>query len=107
MLRPAVQGALLPGVTIESEFGGDDHFVAEWGEGFADEFLVREGAIDLGSVEKSDALFNGRTDDGDHFLFVPGRAVAKAHAHAAEAKGRDFEITVTKFAFLHCLSFFV
>ena len=93
VLGLAVEAALLAGVTIESEFGGDDHFVAEGSEGFADEFLVGEGAIDFSSVEERDALFDGRTDDGDHLLFVPGGAIAEAHAHTAEAEGGDFKIT--------------
>ena len=89
----AVEAALLAGVAVESEFGGDDHFVAEGSEGFADEFLVGEGAVDFGGVEEGDALFDGGADDGDHLLLVPGGAVAKAHAHAAEAEGGDFQIT--------------
>ena len=45
---------------------------AERREGFADEFLVRERAIDFGGVEERDALFDGRPDQGNHLLLVAG-----------------------------------
>ena len=69
VLRPAVQarpalhaaGVELR-VEVESELGGDDHLVAERGEGLADEFLVRERAVDLGGVEERDAELDGRPD---------------------------------------------
>ena len=94
--------ALLAGVTIESELGGDDHFAAERSEGFADEFLVGERAIDFGGVEERDALFDGRADEGDHLLFIPGGAIAEAHAHAARGRGQrlpDYFFQVCGFAF--------
>ena len=47
------------------------------------------------------AEVDGRPDDGDHLLFVSGRAVAKAHSHTAESKGRNLQVAISKFAFLH------
>jgi hypothetical protein len=40
-----------------------------------------------------------------HLLLVFGRAVGKAHAHAAEPDGRNFQIAFPQFALLGCLSF--
>ena len=41
------------GVESEPEFGGDDHLVAEGGEGLTHELLVHERAIYLGGVEET------------------------------------------------------
>ena len=94
VLGPAVQAPLLPvRVDVEAELGGDHHLVAERGERLADELLVRERAVDLGRVEEGDAALDGRPDEGDHLLLVGSRAVAVAHAHAAEPDGRDFQVS--------------
>ena len=60
VLRPAVQAwtplhaaGIELRVEVESEFRGDHDLPAERGEGFADEFLVRERTVDLGGIEKS------------------------------------------------------
>jgi hypothetical protein len=45
-------------------------------------------------------------DEGDHFFSVRKRSVRKTHPHAAEADGGDFKIAFSKFAFLHCFSFY-
>ena len=52
--------ASLPGlrVDLESELGRDHHLVAEGREGFADEFFVREWAVDFRGVEERDATFH-------------------------------------------------
>ena len=110
VLRPAVQARPAPaggrlGLEVEPELGGDHDLVAERGQGLAHELLVRERAVDLGGVEEGDAAFDGRPEQRDHLLLVLGRAVREAHAHAAEPDGRDFQVAVSEFAFLHCLSF--
>ena len=105
VLRPAVQAdpaRPAVGIELEPELGGDHHLLAERGEGFAHELLVRERAVDLGGVEERDAAFDGRPNQRDHLLLVRGRAVAEAHAHAAEPEGRDFQVALSKFALLHC-----
>ena len=56
----------------EPELGGDDDLVAERCEGFADEFLVDERAVDLGGVEEGDAALDRRPDQRDHLLPVAG-----------------------------------
>ena len=111
VLRPAVQArrTLHParigvGAKVEPEFGGDHHPVAEGSEGFAHEFFVQERAVDLGGVEECDAAFHGCPDQSGHLLLVFGRAVRKAHSHAAEPEGRNFQAALSKFALLHCFS---
>jgi hypothetical protein len=93
VLGLAVEAALLTGVAVETELRRNYDFVTERGEGLADKFLVDKGAVDFSGVEERDALFDGRADDGDHLLFIPGGAIAKAHAHAAQAEGGDFQLT--------------
>ena len=87
---------------VESKLGGDHHLVTEGSQRFTDEFFVRERAVDFGGIEECDAALNGRAEQRDHLRLVLGRTVRKAHAHAAEPDGRDFEIASSKFAFLHC-----
>ena len=101
--RLTVQTALLGAVTIEPEFGGDDHLSAKRSEGFAHKLFICERTIDLGGVEESHAVFDGRSNQGDHLLPISSRTIAKAHAHAAKTKGRDFQITFSEFALLHNL----
>ena len=105
VLRPAVQarrtGPIVAAAQIEPELRGDDHLLAERSERFADEFLVGERAVNLGGVEERDAAFHGGPKQCGHLLFVLGRTVGKTHSHAAQPDGRDFQITVSKFALLH------
>ena len=102
VLRAAVHAAAARlRIEVEAELGGDHDLVAEGGEGFADELLVRERAVDFGGVEERDAALDGRPDQRDPVLLVDCRAVAKAQSHAAEPDGRDFQAAVSKFALLH------
>ncbi len=71
----------------QPELGGDDHLVAHGGEGFPDEFLVGERAVDLGGVEEGDALVDGGADERDAVGVGGRRAVAVAQAHAAQPEG--------------------
>src|SRR5207244_5876444 len=84
VLRPTVQSALFAAIELEPELGGDHNLPAEGSEGFAHQLLVREGAVNFGGVEDRDATLHSLADQGDPVLFVHGRAVAEAHAHAAE-----------------------
>lgn len=91
---------------LESELGGDYDLLADRTKSLAHKFLVGERAVHFSSVEECDTEFNCFPNQRDHFLLVPGRAVAKAHSHAAEAEGGDFQV-VSEFAFLHfCASIF-
>ena len=86
---------------LEPELRRDHDLIAERRQRFADELFVSEGAVDFGGVEERDAALDGGADQRDHLLLVHRRAIAEAHAHAAEAEGRDFQIAVSEFAFLH------
>ena len=114
VLRPAVQARrtlhtarIEIRIEVEPEFGGDHHLLAERSEGFAHEFFVGERAVDFGGVEERDAAFDGGAKKSGHLLLVFGRAVGKAHSHAAEPDGRDFQIAFSKFALLHLLNSFL
>ena len=109
VLRAAVQSRRAPHRTgieirieVEPELGGDHHLLAEGSEGLAHKLLVDERAVDLGGVEEGDAPLDGGVKQSGHLLLVFGRAVGKAHSHAAEAEGRDFQIALSKFTLLHC-----
>jgi hypothetical protein len=54
---------------------------------FTDEFLIREWAIDLSSIEKCYAQVDRRPDYRDHLILLAGRTVTEAHTHAAKAEG--------------------
>jgi hypothetical protein len=106
VLRPAVEPPLLPlRVELEAELGRDHNLFAHWRKSFANEFFVRERSVDLGRVEEADAALDGRADERNHLLLVTRWAVGEAHAHAAEADGRDFQVAVSKRSLLHCVSF--
>src|SRR5271155_2197333 len=102
----AVEAGLFAGagINFEAELGGDYHPAAQGSERLAHQFLVSVGAIDLRGVEECDAQFDGLADQRDHILLVRGRTEAKAHAHAAEAEGGDFQVAVSQFALLHFFS---
>jgi len=67
-----VEAALLAvfWIDVEAELGGDHHLIAERRQRLADQFLVRERAVDLGGVEKGDTSRNGRPDQRDSLLLV-------------------------------------
>src|SRR5262249_40205467 len=86
---------------VEAELGGDHDLTAKRLQRFAHQLLVGEGTVNLRCVEEGDAPLNRRVKKRDHLLLVANRAVAVAHAHAAETERRDFQITFTECAFLH------
>ena len=94
-LRPAVEArrplADLDALEIPAELRRDHDPVSHRLERFADELLVGEWPVDLGSVEEGHAALDRRADESDHLQPVAGRAVAEAHRHAAEPEGRHFE----------------
>ena len=103
VLGPAVEARLLLrlGIDIEAELGGDHHLVAHRLQRLADHLLIGEGAIDLGGVEEGDAALYRRADQRDTLVLTDRSGIAEVQPHAAEADGRDFQTTVSKFAFLH------
>src|SRR4029077_12881041 len=84
--------------------GGDRHLLSKGSERFTQEFFVCERTIGFGGVEKSDATFDGRPDQRNHFLLVACRTVARAHSHTAEPQSRDFQVAISKFAPTHYFS---
>jgi hypothetical protein len=98
-LRPAVR------VELEAELGRDDDLPAKRLERLPDQPLVRERPVDLGGVEEGHAALDRGAEQADHLAGVLRRAIAEAHAHAAEPERRDFESIAAECPFLHdCLS---
>jgi hypothetical protein len=97
--RPALLAAFR--IDIETELGCDRDLRADGGQSFAHQFLVGERAVDFGGVEEGYAAFDGRSDQRDPRLFIDGRTVAEAQAHASESDRRDFEVGFSKFALFH------
>jgi hypothetical protein len=106
MLRPAVL-ARLPSLRaeFETEFGSYDHMPTKRGKRFAHKLLVGEWPIGFSGIEECDTAFDSLPNQKDHFLFVGDRTVRKAHSHTSQANGRNFQITLAKFAFLHYVSY--
>src|SRR4026207_2530124 len=102
MLRPAIQADLLAfGIKFESKLRGNYHLFAERSKRFAHEFFIRERTVPFGSIEERDASFAGCPNQRDHLLLFFRRTVAKTHSHAAQPDGRNFQISLSKFPFLH------
>src|SRR5581483_6183847 len=74
---------------------------AEGRESFPDQLFIREGAVDLGSIEEGDAALDRGAQHVDPVLLVNRRAVAEAQPHAPESEGGDLEAAVAQFACLH------
>ena len=93
MVGSAGQAGLLAVVVErEPELGGDHHLVTDRRQCLPDELFVDERSVDLGGVEERDAPLDRGADQGDGVLAIGERAVALAHAHAAEAERRDLEV---------------
>ncbi len=90
-------GGLAVRADAEAELGRHHDAVAAAFQGLAEQRLVGEGPVDLGGVEIGDAELEGAVDRGDRFGVVR-RAVGLAHAHAAEADGRNREPLAAEFA---------
>src|ERR1035438_6576073 len=105
VLRPAVQASLLPiGVEVEPKFGRNRDLPAEGSESFTYQFLIDVRAVHFRGIEERYAAFHGSADHRDHLLLVLGRAVTKAHSHAAQADRRNFQAALSQLALLHCFS---
>jgi len=87
-------------VDIEAELGGDHHLVAHRRQRLAHQFFIGERAIGFRRIEVGNAPLHRRADQRDHLLLVCRRAVARAHAHAAQAEGGDFK-ALSESACLH------
>ena len=90
----------------ETKFCGDDHLIAHRSKPFANYLFIDERAINLGGIEEGYAALSRAAHHSDHlFLGASDRAMAFAHPHAAEPDRRYFQITVSQFALLHCVSY--
>src|SRR6266576_5019750 len=103
-LGPTVQARrarpLIAATQVEPELGGDHQLLAKGRKGLADEFFVCVWAVNFSGIKERDTSIHGGTEKSSHLLFVFGWAVGKAHSHAAESDGRDFQITFPEFALL-------
>ena len=59
-------------ITLEAEFGRENHFVAAISDGTSNKTLVVSIAVDVGCVEKEDTKFYGSVDGFDGFVLVRG-----------------------------------
>ena len=101
-IRPAPALARLK-IDVEAELGGDRHLVADRLERLAHQLFIREWPVGFGGIEVRDAKVVCGTNQLDHLALVGCRAIGRAHAHAAEAESRDFEI-FSESTLLHCFS---
>src|SRR5262249_54504247 len=99
--RAAIESRLLTAFYFETELGGDDHLIAKRGQRFAKQFLVSERPVDFGGIEKRYTAPTGPTDNGDHFVFPPRRAVSEPHPHTAKAECKNLKAFSSEFSFLH------
>ena len=101
VLWPAVQPSLLAVLDLEAEFCGDLYLMAEWSQRFTDEFFIRVRTINFRCIKERDAALDGSANERNHLLLVFRRPIGPAHAHAAEAKSRDFKIAFSKLSLFH------
>jgi hypothetical protein len=73
-------------IYFEAELCSNHNLVADGLERLAHQFFIGERAIGFGGIEHGHATVMGVTNQFDHLALVGCRAIARAHAHAAEAK---------------------
>ena len=107
MLRLAVRSAATCArfkIDVKAELCGNDDLVADWLQRLTYKFLICKRTIGLGRIEHGHATVMGGTDQLDHLDFVGRRSIERAHAHATEAKSRDFQSAFSQCALLHTFS---
>jgi len=105
IIGPSVHAACRRIVRIanDAELGRDDDLIAPVLDGLADQILVGEWAVGVGSIEKIDAELD-RAMNSRNRLAIIARTIEIRHAHASEPNGRDFESLPSEFALLHFVS---
>src|SRR5688572_155832 len=98
MLRSAIHAIR---AYFEPELGGDHNLVTQQGQRFTNQLFICKWTVDFSGIEKGHTAFDRRAQQGDHLLFIWNWLVRSAHAHAAKAKGRNFQSAVSKLTFLH------
>src|SRR5690606_9625451 len=90
VLGPAVKAVLLAvGVDVESELCSDHHLVTHRPQRLADQLLIYERAVHLGSVEEAHPAVDRGPDKTDHLAAVTGSSKTTAHTHAAKSDSRN------------------
>src|SRR5271167_2323316 len=93
-LRPAVRASRgIP--VLEAELSGNHDLVTDRRQGFAHDFLIREGAVGFGGIKERHAKFESLTDKRNCLLLFLRRAITKTQTHAAEANSRNFKSALT------------
>jgi hypothetical protein len=90
----------IPGVAEDGKFGGEENGFAAIADGLADEDFVVTEAVDVGSIEKVDAEFEGAVNGGDGFGVI-ARTAEFGHAHAAETDGGNGGAIFSELTGLH------
>src|SRR5713226_2175582 len=81
---------------FKADLGGDLHLGAQpaLGEGLADDLLRLTEAVDGGSIDDVDALFDGRPNGGDRLSFVAAAPHPAPHGPGPEGDSRHIERSV-------------
>ena len=104
VLRPAVQALIWLAVRLKPNLVAITTSFAKRRQSLAHQLLVRERAIDFGSIEECHAPVDRRPDQRNRLLLLRRRAIAKAQSHAAQPECRNFQLAFSQFALLHlCL----
>ena len=80
--------AVIVGIGLKAELGGDDDVFAEGRQCFAHDLFIDIGAINFGGVEEGDATLDGRADELNSLRFFRRGAKAETQAHASQAERR-------------------
>ena len=98
VLWATIRSCAAPAVEDEAELRGDRDLVPLSLQAATEEFLVGEGTVSFGGVEKGAAEFDGPINCGGgfHVIVRTARTVGMTHAHAAETDGGHFESLSTE-----------
>src|SRR5579863_1803428 len=82
-------------IDVETKLCGNDHLFADGLECFPHQLFVRERPICFSCVEMVYASVIRGSNQPNHLALVGRRSIARAHAHAAEAKSRNLQSTLS------------
>src|SRR5262245_36869606 len=88
------------GIAHDAELGGQKHLIALPLDRATDQLFIGVGPVHVRRVQKIDAKLQRAVNGGDRFSIVTAR-VKLAHAHAAEADGRNLRAVSAKSSLLH------
>ena len=87
-------------VADDAEFCGEEDFVTDTANGFADEDFVVTVTVDVGGVEEIHTKIERAVDGSDGFGVVT-RSIEFGHAHAAEAERGNERAVFSEMANMH------